>query len=123
MKAISEDLRIRIVKLVSSGMSQRKVAKRLLVSQGSVWSIKKLYRRTGSIKARKSPGRPRRFTGRRLKSLKKYVEKYPDVTLAEIETHFKNRNIPCSGTSIRNALKLLKISYKKKSVCKSAKKT
>ena len=121
MKATSEDLRIRIVKLVASGISQRKVAKRLMTSQGTVWSVTKRYRETGSIKPGKSPGRPRCFTGRRLKSLKRYVEKYPDATLAEIETHYKNRNIPCSSTSIRNALKLLKISYKKK-VCLQASK-
>jgi len=123
MKATSEDLRIRIIKLIATGMSQRKVAQRLMTSQGTVWAITKLYRETGSIKAGKSLGRPRTFTGRRLKSLKRYVEKHPDATLAEIETHYKNRNIPCSSTSIKNALKLLKISYKKKSVCKSARKT
>ena len=123
MKPTSEDLRIRIVKLSAAGMSQRKVAQRLMVSQGTVWSIIKRYRKTGSVKPGKSPGRPRSFTGRRLKSLKRYIEKRPDATLAEIETHYKNRNIPCSGTSIRNALKLLKISYKKKPVCKSTRKT
>jgi len=123
MKATSEDLRIRIVKLVATGMSQRKVAQRLMISQGTVWSVTKRYRETGSVKPRKSSGRPRCFTGRRLKSLKRYVEKHPDATLAEIETHYKNRNIPCSGTSIGNALKLLKISYKKKPVCKSTRKT
>ena len=121
MKATSEDLRNRIVILIDLGESQRMVAKRLMVSQGTVWSIVKRFRETGNVAVKRRSGRPRSFKGRSLKSLERYVFKYPDATLAEIENHFKNRNIPCSSTSIKNALKLLEISYKKKLVCKPTK--
>lgn len=122
MKAISEDLRNRIVVLISKGESQRQIANRLMISQGTVWKINKLYKTTGKVEVRPRPGRPRSFKGRSLRALEKYVIKQPDATLAEIETHFKNRNIPCSSTSIKNAFRLLKISYKKNSLCASARK-
>lgn len=85
MRKLSEDLRLRAVKLiVEEGLSRRAVGQRLSIGEATVGRWVRQYRLTGSVAAR-----PRGNPGRsRLDPFEKYIlgliEGSADITLVEI---------------------------------------
>lgn len=55
---------------------------------------------------------PASFSGENLAALDAYVEKHPDVSLAELQGVFAGR-VTCSDVTIHNTLKRLGWAYKK----------
>ena len=58
---LSQDIRQRILRLRQQGLTQLEISERLLVPQSGVSRILAKYRKMGSLKAGKPPGRPRSF--------------------------------------------------------------
>ena len=61
MKALSEDLRVRVVEAREAGESIAEVAERFAVSVSSVKRMRRQVREQGRLDFRSPPGRPARF--------------------------------------------------------------
>lgn len=87
-KALSEDLRVRVVSAVDGGVSRRAAADRFGVGVSSAIRWVAQHRRTGSVSAGKPGGNQR---SHRIDAHKRLVEdlleEQSDITLAEIADH------------------------------------
>jgi len=120
MKAISLDLRQRIVDAYDAGEGTRQqIADRFKVSVHMVKKLLAQRRRIGSIESQHHRcGRKSRFTEQDLCWLKQTVEKRPDITLNELREAFAK---PCCIATIFRALRQLRAAYKKNAQGRRAK--
>jgi transposase len=81
MKALSLDLRERILEALKTEPSSLIVAKRFQVSPSSVRKLRLKVVRTGEVKAGTAPGRERLVQGQVERRLRRLVEQHPDATL------------------------------------------
>lgn len=99
-KALSEDLRKRLLAGVEGGASRRAVADRFGVVSSTVTKLVQRFRRTGSLKPAK-PGGDRRSV--RIEAhapeILALVAATPDITLAEIAAHLKQAHAETFGVS------------------------
>ena len=87
-KALSEDLRSRVVSAVDDGLSRRTAAERFGVGVSSAIRWVAQHRRTGTVSAGKPGGNQRSHRIDAHKGLvDDLLEEQPDVTLAEIADH------------------------------------
>lgn len=109
------ELRQRVLDAVDHKLgTQQEIADRFCVS--AIWIRKLLHKRkkTGSIEpAQRTQGRKPAFNRAQSKELDELVAKRCDITLSEIQEHFKGR-VDCSLRAIANNLKRLGWGYKKK---------
>src|SRR2546421_157958 len=86
MKAISEDLRKRILDTIQRGDgSLRQIARRFLVSVSFITRLLQLHRSTGSLEPRPhGGGNPAVLNPEDLEQLPELVQKQPDATLEEL---------------------------------------
>ncbi len=84
-KPLSEDLRIRVVRAVESGMSRRAAADRFGVSVSSAVRFVKEWRESGATRAKRLGGdqRSRRIEEHH-EAIMNAIEAKPDMTLVEI---------------------------------------
>src|SRR4051794_21565431 len=113
MKAISEDLRKRILETVERGDgSLRQIARRFLVSVSFITGLLQLHRSTGSLEPRPhGGGNPAVLGPEDLQQLRKLVRKQPDATLEELRQRL---GVSCSLMTISRALRKLGLPRKKK---------
>lgn len=108
------ELRQRVLEAVDKKLgTQQEIAQRFCVS--AVWIRKLLQKRrmTGSIEpAPRTQGRKPAFKNVLLEELDALLDEKCDITLAEIQEHFKGR-ISCSHQAVANAIKRLGWGYKK----------
>jgi transposase len=83
MNAYSEDLRRRIVAAIEQGQSPPTVAARFAVSLASVKRYLRQWRTTGTLAARRHPGKARRIPPEADGRLCALLDADPDATLAE----------------------------------------
>jgi transposase len=83
MNAYSEDLRQRIVTAVENGQSPPTVAARFAVSLASVKRYLRQWRTTGTLAARRHPGKARAIPAEADERLRALLAADPDATLAE----------------------------------------
>jgi len=83
MNAYSEDLRQRIVMAVAAGQSQPTVASRFAVSLASVKRYVRQWRTTGTLTARRHPGKARSIPPESDDRLRTLLAADPDATLAQ----------------------------------------
>jgi transposase len=92
-KALSNDLRQRVVAAVVGGMSRRAAAERFGVAASTAIRWVEQWRKTGSIRPRPQGGDNRSHRieayGEEILAL---VEQTPDMTLAEIGAHLEQRH-------------------------------
>ena len=81
MRAYSEDLRARIVRAVTGGMSKAEAARRYEVGLSTVKRYVRLGA-SGSLAAKASPGRPRAIGAGDEAALRAQVAAHPDAKLA-----------------------------------------
>ena len=114
MKTYPIELRTRVLNAVDSGAgTQKQIAEIFDVSV--IWIQKLLHRRrySGSIEPLpRTQGRKPAFNNERLQELDKLLENRCDMTLAEIQQHFKG-HVNCSHQAVSNAIKRLGWGYKK----------
>ena len=113
MKAISEDLRKRILETIQRGDgSLRQIARRFLVSVSFITRLLQLHRSTGSLEPRPhGGGNPAVLSPEDLEQLRKLVQKQPDATLEELRQRL---GVSCSLMTISRALRKLGLPRKKK---------
>lgn len=110
---LSQDIRQRILRLRQQGLTQLEISERLLVPQSSVSRILAKYRKTGSLKAGKPPGRPRSFQEDDFIAEK--IKEKPDITLKElVEAVEEKYSLKVGDSIIRSAIKRLGITRKKR---------
>ncbi len=111
--ATSEDLRIRLVRKVASGMSRRQAAAYFEVSASSAVRFVKRYEDEGTVAVK--PRSPRR---RRLdpygEDILRWIKETPDLTLQELSERLHELHEVAAPTStIDDWLRARKISFKK----------
>ena len=92
MKALSIDLRKRIVEAYKAGqVSYKAVAERYGVSAGTVRNLVKLKQSTGSLSPRydQVPGPPPKITKEKQSEMVKLISNKPDLTLEQIRNELK----------------------------------
>ena len=114
MKPTSIDLRERIVAAYDACEgTRRQIANRFKVSLGLVKKLLAQRKNLGTIEPQyQNVGRKPAFDDENLKQLDKFLQKYADATLTEIQEHFSG-SISCSLQAIANAIKRLEWRYKK----------
>ena len=83
MRALSMDLRERIVRAVASGHPQQTTARRFDVSPKTVQRLVAQYQHTGSIAPRPIPGMPRSIDAEGDRLLQERMAAEPDATVLE----------------------------------------
>src|SRR4051794_16891850 len=113
MKAISQDLRERILDTVKRGDgSLRQIARRFLVSVSFITRLLQLHRSTGSLEPRPhGGGNPAVLSPEDLEQLRELVRRQPDATLEEL---CQRLGASCSLMTISRALRKLGLPRKKK---------
>jgi transposase len=114
MKALSLDLRRRIVEALEKEPSSLKVADRFKVSGSAVRKLRMKMERTGEFAAGKAPGRERLVKGAREKKLRRLVERYPDATLVLLcEMLADETKLGISETTMWRQLRRMGLTLKK----------
>ena len=114
MKAISLDLRRRIIEALEKEPSSLKVAERFKVSGSSVRKLRLKMERTGDFAAGHAPGRERLVRGKAEQKLRRLVEKYPDATLVVLcELLADETKLEVSETTMWRQLKRMGMTLKK----------
>ncbi len=111
--AVSEDLRIRLVRKVASGMSRRRAAAHFEVSASSAVRFVKRYEDEGTVAVKPRPPRKRRLDpyGEDILS---WIEATPDLTLQELSQRLHDVHDVIAPTStIDDWFRSRKISFKK----------
>jgi transposase len=110
---ISQDLRIRIVKKVSSGMSRRQAAARFDVSPSSAIRFVQRHETDGTVAVRPRPPRKRRldpWAG----DILDWIKEVPDMTLEELSVRLHEvHQVNAPTSTIDDWLRARNISFKK----------
>jgi transposase len=112
MRAISDDLRLRIHEARQAGEGTAEVAERFSVSTAFVRRLIQRFRLTGSLAPKPHGGGPARKLEAYDEALRQAAREHPDATPAE---HKERLNLPASRVAVWRALRRLRISRKKKS--------
>jgi len=111
--ALSQDLRLRIVDLVASGVSRREAARRFKVSASSSVRFVKQAGELGHVEVKKPKKRKSKLDPYRT-SIVGWISDQPDLTLAELCTRLKDEHDLSAGSStLDDWLRANQISYKK----------
>jgi transposase len=113
MRAYSEDLRKKIVTAIERGMPKAQAARLFDVSLSSVKRYSRTARQGGSLKPRKSTGRPRKVDKTAQVLLEKDVEERPSATIGQRRRfleHVTGREL--SDSTVRRLMKRLGFTQK-----------
>jgi len=115
-KPLSEDLRVRIVRAVDSGMSRRAAAERFGVSASSAVRFVKEWVGSGSVAAKPQGGDQR---SHRIEAHREFIlnaiEEKPDLTLVEIAELLTNQQgASFAPSSVWRFLDRHAVTFKKK---------
>ena len=111
--AASEDLRIRLVRKVASGMSRRQAAALYEVSASSAVRFVKRYEEEGTVSVRPQPPRKRRLDPYG-EDILRWIEETPDLTLQELSQRLRDvHDVAAPTSTIDNWLRARNISFKK----------
>jgi len=110
---ISEDLRIRIVRKVASGLSRRQAAALFEVGVSSAIRFAKRYEEEGTLAINPRPPRKRRLDAFG-DDIRDWIGAKPDMTLEEVSARLLSEHDARASTStIDDWLKANKLTYKK----------
>lgn len=114
---ISEDLRIRIVRKVASGMSRRQAAALFEVGVSSAIRFAKRYEEEGTLAIKPRPRRKRRLDAFG-DDIRRWIAAQPDLTLAELSARLlTDHDLRAPTSTIDDWLKANKLTYKKNRTC------
>jgi transposase len=115
-KALSEDLRTRVVGAVEEGMSRRAAAERFGVSAASAVRFVKEWRESGATKAKRRGGDQRsQCIEEHHEAIMSAIEAKPDTTLVELATMLETeRGASFAPSSIWRFLDRHGVTFKKK---------
>jgi transposase len=110
--AASEDLRIRLVRKVASGMSGRQAAAHFDVSASSAVRFVKRYEDEGTVAVKPRPPRQRRLDPYG-EDILRWIKETPDLTLQELSQRLHERHeVVAPISTIDDWLRSRKISFK-----------
>ena len=111
--AASEDLRIRLLRKVVSGLSRRQAAAHFEVSASSAVRYVKQYEEEGTVAVRPRPPRKRRLDPYG-EDILRWIEATPDLTLHELSRRLHDvHDVTAPTSTIDDWLRARKISFKK----------
>ena len=111
--AYSEDLRIRLVRKVASGMSRRQAAAHFDVSPSSAVRFARRYEDEGTVAVKPHPPQKRRLDPYGADILG-WIEATPDMTLQELSERLQEvHEVRAPKSTIDDWLRSHKISFKK----------
>jgi transposase len=113
-KSLSVDLRVRVLKAISEGMSRRQAAARFGVSAASAIRWQTLAQRVGAPTPKPQGGdrRSHRIEAHSARILD-LVEKTPDITLSEIRARLAEHGVEVSITALWRFFERRQITLKK----------
>ena len=113
MRAYSEDLRKKIVTAIERGMPKAQAARLFDVSLSSVKRYWRMASQEGSLKPRKSPGRPHKIDEKAQLLLEKDVEERPSATIGQRRRFLEHlTGTTLSDSTVRRLMKRLGFSQK-----------
>ncbi len=115
MRALSIDLRERVLADFDSGMGNEAVARKYRVSSRWVYKIRRQREETGDIAPRRGKTGPKPKLAEHKERLLELVKEKPDATLEELQ---KRLDIAVSTVTIWRALKALGFTFKKGRACR-----
>ena len=111
--ALSQDLRLRIVKLVSSGASRREAARQFKVSASSAIRFAKQAEEVGHVDVKKPKRRKSRIDAYQ-PELINWITGQPDLTLAELCARLdEDHGLRVGSSTLDDWLRVNQITYKK----------
>ncbi len=111
--ALSQDLRLRVVKMVQAGASRRSAGRRFGVSARTAVRIVKNYETRGTV-AGKERSRPKRRLDPYRAEIVSWVEAKPDMTLQEISDSLEEEHgLRAPVSTVDDWLKAEGFSFKK----------
>jgi len=115
-RALSLDLRERILEAWQGGVPWEDIAGTFRVGIATVNRVIGRYRRTGSVEPRPhGGGQPAKIPDEDLPNLRALVERHPDATLAEyVELYAEETGVRISCSTVGRAFKRLRITRKKR---------
>lgn len=114
-KALSSDLRSRVVAAIDGGLSCRQAAERFGVSAASAVRWAALRRRTGEVTARPQGGdRRSRHIETHADLILHLVEEMPDITLTELRTRLTEHGIGVGLATLWRFFDRRRITFKKR---------
>lgn len=111
MKPISNEKRELLIAAKQRGEREEDIAKWLEISKGSVGTIWRLFRKTGSYLPLSYTGRPSVITPEKVKGIIAAIEVEPDITLNEL---IENLSLPIQKSQLSRLLISLGYSFKKR---------
>jgi len=115
-RALSNDLRERVVGAVLSGESSRSVAKRFGVAVSSVVKWSQRYRTTGSVAPGKMGGHRRRVLEPHAAFIAERIKQTPNLTLHRLKDELALRGVRVSHNAVWQFLRREGLSFKKNAV-------
>ena len=115
-RALSNDLRERVVAAVAAGESCRSVAARFEVSVSSVVKWSQRYRATGSVAPGKMGGHRRRVLEPHRAFIVERINQSPNLTLHRLKDELVARGVPVSHNAVWQFLRREGLSFKKNAV-------
>lgn len=112
-KALSMDLRERIVRYWEAGASRRQAAKVFRVAPSVAIKLIDRYERTGDFSPGKAGGDRRSKLKEHGQWLLEQVARMPDVTLSELAAALQGRGVSINASNISRFLTASGLSYKK----------
>jgi len=111
--ALSQDLRLRIVDLVASGVSRREAARQFKVGVSSAIRFAKQAAVLGHVDVKKPKRRKSKLDPFR-SDLIGWIDKQPDLTLAELCARlYRDRGLRVGSSTLDDWLRTNQITYKK----------
>lgn len=111
MKPISKEKRELLIAAKQRGEKEEEIAKWLEISKGSVGTIWRLFRKTGSIMPTAYTGRPSMITQEKVDEIQEAVRNNPDATLSEL---IERLSLPIQKSQLSRLLISLGYSFKKR---------
>jgi transposase len=115
-RALSNDLRKRVVAAVGAGESCRSVAGRYSVSVSSVVKWSQRYRATGSVAPGKMGGHRRRVLEPHRAFIVERINQNPQLTLHRLKDELAARGVSVSHNAVWQFLRREGLSFKKNAV-------
>jgi len=109
MKPISNEKRELLIAAKQRGEKEEDIAKWLDISKGSVGTIWRLFRKTGSFLPTAYTGRPSIITQEKTDEIQATVKKNPDITLSEL---IERLTLPIQKSQLSRLLISLGYTYK-----------
>jgi len=118
MKPISNEKREMLISAKQRGEKETDIAKWLNISKGSVGTIWRLFRKTGSFLPNAYSGRASVLSSEKIKEIHVTIEKKPDITLLEL---IEKLSLPIKKSQLSRLLISHGYSFKKRQLTRQPK--